>query len=157
MLILQKLSEAEEQLGKIYKSIAEHYKKNSEKYQCLSTAIEGIANDEFAHRDFIRNEMKKHQSKQPQEVTPTEKGLSYQEYKKVQSTLVLMKNNLEDLNLRDNEKASINCELDLIGQSLEASRKQIGNSFFKCQDILKNLNTNSKSVQLIDELQKIRK
>jgi len=161
LYVLQKLAEGEEQLGKIYKSIAAHYKKNSEKYEHLSKAIEKIAGEEFAHRDYILREMEKQQQKNLQETktlesSTGEKGLSYQDYKKVQSTLSLMTNNLEDLNLRDNEKAIINCELNLIGQTLDASRDQIGNSFSKCQNILRKQKTNEKANHLMKELQKVR-
>ncbi len=56
--VLQKLADSEEQLGKIYKSIAVHYKKNAEKYQMLSSAIDKIGDEEFGHRDVILNDMK---------------------------------------------------------------------------------------------------
>jgi hypothetical protein len=56
-VILKKMANAEEQTGKIYKSIAKHYSKFAESYQILSDEISEIGDDQFIHRDSILEEL----------------------------------------------------------------------------------------------------
>jgi hypothetical protein len=150
--ILQKLADAEEKLGKIYKSIAIHYKRNGEKYLNLSSAIDTIGDEEYMHRDVILKDMQRQIEKQKTEPTASNTGrsLSIQEYKKIQSALTQLKTKLDDLKLLKNDKVIIDKELEIADQTLVKSGEKITKCVSKCHEVLQY----QKSNKQIDELLK---
>lgn len=155
--ILQKLADAEEKLGKIYKSIAVHYKRNGEKYLNLSSAINKIGDEEFMHRDVILKDMHKQIEKQKVEPATSRAGKSLpaSEYKKVQNTFFQLKTNLKDLNLLENERVMIDEELEKVDQTLTTSREKIAKCASKCHEILKYQKSSKQVKALLQQFENI--
>lgn len=157
LFILQKLADAEEQLGKIYKSIALHYKKNAEKYIMLSEAIDKIGDEEYAHRDAILLDMKKEAEKMEigsRRANP-EETLAANDYKTFQRVFERLNASLDELNLRDNEHALIRSALDTVGQSLIDSRQKIDQCVKQCREVLKFQKQNKQIASILEALEEI--
>ncbi len=58
-IILEKLANAEESLGMLYKSIFNHLMKLSDFYKELAGEIDTISNDEYNHRNMLLNDAKR--------------------------------------------------------------------------------------------------
>ena len=53
------MADAEEVIGKLYQSIAIHYKKLANNYLKLVETLEGISEDEFRHQNAILKSISK--------------------------------------------------------------------------------------------------
>jgi len=157
LYILQKLAEAEEQLGNIYKSIAVHYKKNAEKYLMLSEAIDKIGDEEFGHRDVILKDMKRESEKLDMTLLPedSETTLSLEGYKSFQSALQQLKISMDDLNLRENEEVVIKAAIKSVDQSQVDNRLKIDQFVSKSREILRLQKRNKHSESILKLLEDI--
>jgi len=157
LFILQKLADAEEQLGKIYKSIAAHYRMNAEKYETLSKAIEKIGEEEFMHRDVILADMKKQAAKRELHIGAAETAntLSPNEYKEFQRVFQQLKAGLDDLNLRENEHAAVKTNVENVEKSLSDSREKIDQCVWQCREILRLQKHDKHTAAILKQLESI--
>lgn len=157
LYILQKLADSEEQLGKIYKSIAIHYKKNAEKYLKLSEAIDQIGDEEYYHRDAILKDLEKEAEKH--DMNPhhedSKSTLSPDGYKAFQSALLQLKVNMGDLNLRENEEAAIKAAISSVDQTMADNRQKIDQFASKCREILRLQKRNKQTESILNLLEDI--
>lgn len=158
LFVLQKLADAEEQLGKIYKSIAVHYKKNAEKYLRLSEAIERIGDEEFDHRDAILKDLKKEAEKMDMNLNPDDSRttLSADGYKAFKTALQQLRVSMGDLNLRESEEAAIKTAINSVDQTMIDNQQKINQFVSKCRDILRlqKRNRNTESIlNLFEDIQ----
>lgn len=153
--VLEKLAGAEEQLGKIYKSIAIHYKRNAQKFQMLGEAINRIGDEEFQHRDVIlKDKMRYEQSKNADESDGSnKKTLSHNNFKKAQGTLLYLKSKLDEINLRENEREIVEKELKEIEQVLANSQDRIKDCFVNVQEVLKHQSVDKELYNLVQRLE----
>ncbi len=60
-VIIEKLAKSEEQIGKLYKILSDHYIELSEHYRRVAEEILGFSEEENMHRDMVLSEKRKYQ------------------------------------------------------------------------------------------------
>ena len=157
LFVLKKLAQAEEQIGKIYKSIAVHYKHNAERYQFLADEIDQIGDEEFLHRDHILKEMERQSQRQSAaaEQAPKER-FSLDDHRKLKTMMETARRKIDDLKLTSPEKRKIDQELTNMEKALENSFSEIKESCKKVEEVL-NIQKSGKEIDdLTEKIRQVR-
>jgi hypothetical protein len=157
LFVLKKLAETEELIGKMYLSIAQHYKKNAERFEKLAKGIETIAHEEFQHRDYILNEIKKRNIRESykSEATASE-DLTADHYRELKVFSIELKNTLDNLNLRDDEKKVVEQEAQILEGTLEKFKEDALQSVKKVEGILSHQKKNDSAEQLVKRIKMVK-
>ncbi len=154
--VMKKLAESEEQVGKIYKGIAVHYRKNAEKYKALAEAIDEIGNEEFRHRDHILAEVEKRHKQDTKQNTKEKEAFSEKEYKKFVDGLYALKKKLDRLDLTNVDLQMIDREFEIIDTKLAANRENVLENVGKFEQVLKYQRSNDDVKELIEKIKQVR-